>query len=161
VYHLELRQFPRRVHRFNLDGPQLGALLLPWAEEKLVELGEQKWSPAEATMTVLEGPEIPLETVSLARGWRLVQKDSKDVTERVLEEAKSQVAAASSAAGAQAAASGAQQAGETIALAMQLGALLGADASRLLEHWREVRARDGSLAPSEALRLAESELGTA
>jgi hypothetical protein len=161
VYHLELRQFPRRVHRFNLDGPQLGALLLPWAEEKIVELGEHKWSPAEATIKVLEGPAIPLETVSLARGWRQAEKGGEDVTERVLAEAKAQVTAAGSAAAAESAATGTRQANESIALAMQLGALLGADAPLLLERWKDVRARDSALTPSEALRLAEGELGTA
>jgi hypothetical protein len=155
MYHLELRQFPKRVHRFNLDGAELGEIVLPWVQEKLVELGEQKWSPHQATITILEGPAVPLEKMSLARGWRAAEHESEDVTERVLSEARAHVASLPQPAGPSA---GGGSDRDALGLAVQIGALLGPDATRLLDAWAQVRAREPGLSPSEALARAELEL---
>jgi hypothetical protein len=176
MYHLELRHFPKRVHRFNLDGREIGAILIPWVQDKIVEVGENKWSPYQTTITIFEGPEISLQEVSMARGWRSAQREGTDVTEQLLAEARghvAEVAAAAQGAGSGgggapgvAAPSGAPGSGgsdapagvDSIALAVQLGALLGPDATRLLEAWSAARARSPSLSPSAALALAEEEL---
>jgi hypothetical protein len=160
MYHLELRQFPKRVHRFNLEGAELGAIVLPWVQEKLVELGEQKWSPHQATITILEGPAVPLEKMSMARGWRAAEHDCEDVTERVLGEARTHMASLPAAEQAGASAGGGSDR-DALGLAVQIGALLGPDATRLLDAWAQVRAREPGLSPSEALAQAELELGGA
>jgi hypothetical protein len=179
VYHLELRQFPKRVQRFNLDGPAVGAIVLPWVQERVVELGEHKWSPHQATITILEGPEVPLDRVSLGRGWAAAERVSQDVTQRVLAEARH--ALATGAAGTGAAGTGAvagtgtpggEAAGlgeippapavaggaDALTVGVELAALLGGEPARLLAAWRAVAARSSGLAPSESLALAEREL---
>jgi hypothetical protein len=185
VYHLELRKFPKRVHRFNMSGPEIGAVLLEWVQERVLELGEQKWRPEETDITVLEGPEVPPREISMARGWRRAEREGRDVTEQVLAEAREHVrggdaparAAAERAVaepGARVAASvigggaepsvGSEAASvvgggaDSMALVLQLGSLLGQDAARLMDAWRAVRVREPDLAPSEALAAAEREL---
>src|SRR3989440_6236397 len=96
MYHLELRQFPHNLCRFNLTDRDLRALLAPWVLERPMELGERKWSPHQATLTVLEGPRLELQQLSMGRGWRAAQRQGEDVTARV-------IAAAGEALGAQAA----------------------------------------------------------
>jgi hypothetical protein len=88
VYHLELRQFPHNVCRFNLSEQELGAVVEPWAREQWVELGERKWSPHQARLTILEGPRIPVHQLSMGRGWRNAQRQCEDVSDRVLAAAK-------------------------------------------------------------------------
>jgi hypothetical protein len=169
MYHLELRKFPKRVRRFNMSGQEIGVVLLEWVRERVVELGEQKWRPEETEITVLEGPEVPVGEMSLARGWRRAEREGRDVTEQVLAEAREHssggdarepvtgdpaASAAASVIGGAEPATGA----DGMALAMQLGSLLGPDAARLMETWRAVRAREPDLTPSEALAAAEREL---
>jgi hypothetical protein len=84
VYHLELRHFPHNLCRFNLTEEGLHAVVKPWAREQWVELGERKWSPDQARLTILEGPRIPVQQLAMGRGWRNAQRQSEDVTERVL-----------------------------------------------------------------------------
>jgi hypothetical protein len=173
VYHLELRQFPKRVHSFNLGGEEIGAIVLAWVQDRMIELGENKWSPHTATITILEGPEIPLDELSLARGWSTAEREGKDVTARVLAEAREAVASGEAEAtlhppeaprpGADvrdgaSAAGGVQPGADPLAQGVQLASLLGGDAARLLEAWRSVAARSSGLAPSESLALAEREL---
>jgi hypothetical protein len=182
VYHLELRQFPKRVHRFNLDGPAVGAIVLPWVQEHVVELGEQKWSPHQAEITILEGPEVPLDRMSMGRGWGAAERVSEDVTQRVLAEARQAIAtgaagteaarppqapAPGTGAGTEEAPAGAGQAqpasaagggADPLTVGLELAALLGSEPSRLLAAWRSVAARSSGLAPSESLALAEREL---
>jgi hypothetical protein len=85
VYHVELRHFPRNVCRFNLSERELRATVLePWAADRPFELGELKWDPRHARLTVLKGPHLPPEQLSMGRGWRAAQRQSRDVTERLL-----------------------------------------------------------------------------
>ena len=84
VYHLELRKFPHTVCRYNQSEAQVRAVLVPWVNEEWFEEGEQKWNSNEATLTVLEGPELSMPELAMGRGWRNAQRRSEDVTERVL-----------------------------------------------------------------------------
>src|SRR6185312_14563689 len=85
VYHLELRQFPHNVCRFNISEAELREqVLLPWAQEKWIEFGERKWSPHQATLTVLRGPRIPFGQLTMGRGWRTAQRDGEEVTDELL-----------------------------------------------------------------------------
>jgi hypothetical protein len=162
MYHVELRQFPHNLNRFNLDERELRAIVLPWAREQVVELGERKWSPHQARLTVLEGPRLGVEQLSMGRGWRAAQRESDDVTERVLAAAAEAIAAAAAPpAGdlsAQSPPAAGLPVGDPFALGVQLASLLGPDPAGLLAAWREVTADAPGLPPSETLALAERRL---
>ncbi len=85
VYHVELRKFPHTACAFNLSEAELQQLVGPWSRAQWVELGERKWNPNEARLTVLEGPHLPVEELAMGRGWGNAQHQSEDVTERVLD----------------------------------------------------------------------------
>jgi hypothetical protein len=185
MYHVELRQFPHNMCRFNLTDAELRAIVEPWALEKVVDFGERKWSSQMARITILDGPQIPLQQLTMGRGWRAAQRQSKDVTERVLTAAREALAAAQSApgrpvaealgqAGGRGHAGARGQAGsaahaesanagalaDPLALGVQLASLLGEDPARLLAAWKAVAARSSGLAPSESLALAERQIGS-
>jgi hypothetical protein len=85
VYHVELRQFPHNMCRFNLSTDELRSTVLePWARDRWIELGERKWSPHQATLTVLEGPRIPFGQLTMGRGWRTAQREGREVTAELL-----------------------------------------------------------------------------
>jgi hypothetical protein len=164
MYHVELRQFPHNMSRFNLTDGELGAIVEPWARQQLVEFGERKWNPQQAKITILEGPHMPLEQLTMGRGWRAAQRNSEDVTDAVLAAAREAVAAATapapglaSSASSQPAAAAAALA-DPLALGVELASLLGEDPGRLLAVWREVAARSTGLSPSESLALAERDI---
>jgi hypothetical protein len=175
-YHIELRDFPRNLTRFNLTGPEVGPIALTWADDRMLTFGDEKWSPANASLTILEGPSIPIERLTMGRGWTIAQREGQDVTERVIAEAREQIrqAAAPSAAnghtGAQSvpdppalasatpAVPATPAAEDPLAVGVDLAGLLGPGAGSLLAAWRAVAARSTGLAPSESLALAEREL---
>lgn len=171
VYHLEIRKFPKALTRYNQTGAQIGAIVLQWVQGYVLDLDDQKWRPEEATITILEGPSIPLDQLSMGRGWRTAQRDGEDVTQRILAEARQALAdgsagaataqggvAASPPAAAAPAGTPPAATSDPLALGVELAGLLGADAVRLLAAWRGVASRTGGLAPSESLALAEREL---
>jgi hypothetical protein len=85
MYHLELRQFPHNFCRFNLTERELHEVILDaWAQDQWVEIGERKWNPHQATLMVLEGPQLPVEQLSMGRGWRNAVRQGKDITEQLL-----------------------------------------------------------------------------
>jgi hypothetical protein len=84
MYHVELRHFPHSAWRFNLSDQDLRAVVEPWIREQAVDFGERKWSPHLARLTILEGPKLEVQQISMGRGWRTAQRQSEDVTERVL-----------------------------------------------------------------------------
>jgi hypothetical protein len=180
VYHVELRQFPHKSNRFNLTGPELRATILDaWARGDWVEFGERKWSPHQATLTVLEGPEIPLAQLSMGRGWRNAERECKDVTEQLIaavRAASSGLLPAAESAAAVGAGSGlgsdlearlglgahedaaitpVRPTPDASRLADELLALLGDDPAQLLRAWRLALERHPDRAPSECLALAE------
>jgi hypothetical protein len=166
MYHVELHQFPHNMSRFNLTDVELDAIVQPWAREQLVEFGERKWSPQQARLTVLDGPRIPLEQLTMGRGWRAAQRQSEDVTEAVLAAAREALAApqppaplpdASPQPRTQEPAQAAPLA-DPLALGVQLASLLGEDPGGLLSAWKEVAARSSGLSPSESLALAERQM---
>ncbi|MEA2201761.1 MAG: hypothetical protein QOI89_2357 [Solirubrobacteraceae bacterium] len=154
MYHLELRQFPHNVCRFNLSEQQLLAVTAPWAREQVVDVGERKWSPHQARLTILEAPRLAVEELTMGRGWRTAERRGEDVTERMLAAAKA-AAPAQERPSPNAVAPGVA---DPLALGVQLASLLGKDAARLLDAWRAVVARSAGLTPSESLALAEREI---
>jgi hypothetical protein len=177
MFHLELRQSFHNFNHFNVSEPELRALVEPWVREQAIELGERKWSPHQAKLRILEGPHLPIEELSMGRGWRTAERESQDVTERVLAQARQALAAPPAASppapgpaessapapGPAHAAPAPGQAGalaDPLALGVQLAALLGDDPAGLLSAWRRVAARATGLTPSESLALAEREIGS-
>jgi hypothetical protein len=95
MYHLELRQFPHNLCRFNLSEEELQASVVqPWARERPVELEGRRWNPERARLTIVEGPRIPTEQLTMGRGWSIAQRHGEDVTARVLAAAKAPQGAA-------------------------------------------------------------------
>jgi hypothetical protein len=71
--------------RFNLSAQELRAVVLePWSQERWIEFGERKWSPHQATLTVIEGPHIPFGQLTMGRGWRTAERQGREVTEALL-----------------------------------------------------------------------------
>ena len=95
MYHIELRQFPHNLCRFNLSEHELRAIAERWAREQWVALGDRKWDPNQARLTILEGPEIGPEQLTMGRGWRAAQRGGSDVTASVLADARARLSGAS------------------------------------------------------------------
>jgi hypothetical protein len=100
MFHIELRQAPHHLHRFNLGEQELTATVLePWIRGALIEMGERIWDPSAASIVVLEGPEIPIGRLTMGRGWAVAQREGTNVTERVMAAAREAlIASAASAA---------------------------------------------------------------
>ncbi len=163
MFHLELRQFPHVAWRFNLSERELRAVAEPWVREQLVDLGERRWSPEKATLTILEGPELSVQQLSMGRGWRSAQRESENITERFLGYLRASAAApeAAAAAAGQPAGPVAPQVGapsDPLALGVQIATLLGGEPLALLEAWRAAAAGSPGSKPSETLAIAEGEL---
>jgi hypothetical protein len=88
VFHLELHKFPNNFARFNMSPEEMFAVAVPWARGEWIELGDRKWNPHEARLTILEGPRIPVDRLRVGRGWRIAQREAQDVTEQVLARAR-------------------------------------------------------------------------
>lgn len=171
VYHLELRQFPHNVCRFNVSEAELREkLLLPWAQERWVELGERKWSPHQATLTVLRGPRIPFGQLTMGRGWRAAQRSCQEVTEELLATARAELEGGERAAAvSESPAHPAAQAGEPAvptgerleedfaadSLGLELLAQLGNEPTPLRRAWELAAERNPGSSASSALALAE------
>jgi hypothetical protein len=162
VFHIELRQFPHNHARFNLSEGELRALVAPWVGEQWVELGERKWNCNQATLTIVEGPQLPVQKLSMGRGWRTAQREGEDVTERVLAAAKSEIEAAAQPPASPSVATSPPAdplMADPLGLGVQIASLLGPDATALLQAWRAAAAGAPGLAPSESLAMAEHQLG--
>jgi len=158
VYHLELRQFPHNACRFNLTEQELRPIVEPWVRERFVELEGRKWSPQQARLTILEGPRLGAEQLTMGRGWRAAQRASEDVTERILAAASTAMDAATRA---PSGSSGGSAPGvDQLAVGVQLASLLGDDPSRLLSAWQEAATASPELSPSQSLASAEQALGS-
>src|ERR1700683_4925206 len=85
---MQLRQFPNNICHVNMTERELLETVVEgWARGQWIEMGERKWNPHQAKLTVLEGPEIPVEQLSVGRGWPKAQREGEDVTERVVAQA--------------------------------------------------------------------------
>ena len=85
MFHVELRQFPHMARSFNLSEAELNAqVLAPWSRGEQVELGERKWAPDRAKLTIMEAPELRSDEIGMGRGWGNVTRKGEDVTERLL-----------------------------------------------------------------------------
>ena len=148
MFHIEVRQFPHSGRRFNMTPADVGHFLEAWVAGRPVALGERRWHPQQARLTILEGPELADHQLSIGRGWRAAQRDAADVTERLLGEAREAFAGAG--------ADTSRPPGPS-----ELTTLLGPQSETLLGAWRRAAERHPERSPSECLSLAEAELASA
>ncbi len=160
VYHIEMRQFPHNSCHFNMSEPELRAIAEPWSRQEWVELGEHKWNPHEAKLTILQGPEIPIGQLSMGRGWPRAEREGEDVTERMLAQCRSGGQQQAAATTGEPPAAPADVAGADGAGAGELSALLGEQPQALLEAWRHAAALYRNRTPSQTLALAEEAIGS-
>jgi hypothetical protein len=149
VYHLELRQFPHNFCHFNLAEQELRRTVLePWAGERWIELGERKWNPNQAKLTVIEGPRIAVDELSMGRGWRTAQREGRDVTAQLLQTAQ---------AGSQAPSPTPPPTADLLAdsLGLELLAQVGSEPAPLRRAWELAAARHPGGTASETLAVAE------
>jgi hypothetical protein len=91
VFHVEVRQFPNVARTFNLSEADLSdKVLVPWVRGQPVQIGDRKWEPAKAKLTILEGRELRSDEIGLGRGWANISRGAENVTERVLSAARAQ-----------------------------------------------------------------------
>jgi hypothetical protein len=169
VYHVELRQFPHSFCRFNLSEHELRETILsPWVRGEWVNVGERRWSPQQATLTVVESSPLAVQELAMGRGWRNAQRRGQDVIAELLARAwrdapkpPPEVAAASTAKPAPPARSvsvDAERKALVDALALELLGLLGDRPVPLARAWLLARERNPRCTPSECLALAEAAL---
>ena len=92
----------------------------------------------------------------MGRGWRAAERRSQEVTDRVLATAPPPAPPPPGPAPATAPAPAGPGLADPLAALVQIGALLGPEAPRLLDAWRVAAAGDPSLSPSQALAMAEA-----
>jgi hypothetical protein len=161
VFHIELRQFPHNVCRFNLSEQELRTLVGPWAREQWIELGGRKWSPHQARLTILDGPSLAVQELSMGRGWRNAQRRSEDVTDRMLAAAKAPPAHDGGSSPCQSEPStGPSQPPtdlplEADSVGLELLTMLGEAPASLSAVWQLARSRFPERLPSECLAVAE------
>lgn len=89
MFHVELRQFPSAGRAFNLSGDELQERILgPWLSGEAVEVNERRFSPEKAKLTIYEGRRLGPEEIGLGRGWANVTRSGREVTDRVLSQAR-------------------------------------------------------------------------
>jgi hypothetical protein len=153
TYHIELRQFPHNFCRFNLSDQQLRRIVERWVAGESVELGERKWDPHRAKLTILEGPRIPNGQLTMGRGWPVAQRESEDITRRVLAQPKGQRHPAELPA-----ADSPSAAGLADSLALEVLASLSDAPATLSDAWRLAAARSPRSSAGQSLALAEQAL---
>jgi hypothetical protein len=125
-----------------------------WTAGETIELGDRKWSPHRAKLTILEGPEIPISQLTMGRGWPIAQREGEDVTARVLAQTKQQERP-----GAGSRDRGSPPSGSLAdSLALEVLSLLADGPASPAEAWRLAAARSPESSAVESLALAEQAL---
>lgn len=133
MFHIELRQPPHSLHRFNLTEQELlRTVLQPWVRGTQFELGDRVWDPAASSIAVLEGPEIPIGSLTMGRGWAVAQRKAKDVTAKAIAKAR-ESATESAAAAAEAALASGGPAGAAVGATPMPAHIAQADAAVLAD----------------------------
>jgi hypothetical protein len=89
MYHLELRHFPHVARAFNLSRDELDARFVrPWVAGTIIEFDDRRWSPENTRLKILEGPQLRPDELGMGRGWASASKDSREVTDEVIAQAR-------------------------------------------------------------------------
>jgi hypothetical protein len=74
---------------FNLTEDELISRFLGrYVNGRLLDYGDREWEPKKLTLVVYEAPELRPDEIGLGRGWNNVIRAGADVTERMLDEAR-------------------------------------------------------------------------
>ncbi len=74
---------------FNLDRAELDArFVVPWLQGSMIDQDDRRWAPDKTKLKIMAGAAIQPGELGLGRGWGAVTKDSQDVTEAVIAEAR-------------------------------------------------------------------------
>lgn len=85
MYHVELKQSFHAARAFNLSEAELRAqILTDWSAGRTVRWAEQQFAPGKARLTIISGPELRPEEMSMGRGWQQAVRDGEDVTDQLL-----------------------------------------------------------------------------
>jgi hypothetical protein len=85
MFHVELRNPPHVARAFNLSEEALRDQVVDaWLRGEVVDLGDQKWAPERARLTIYEGPRLRPDEISMGRGWSNATRAGDDVTDRIL-----------------------------------------------------------------------------
>jgi hypothetical protein len=160
MFHIELRQAPHRLHRFNLDQRELQATVLaPWVRGTRIEIGERVWDPSTASILVLEGPEIPIGRLTMGRGWAVAQREGTEVTAQVIAAVRRELADAIVDAAPEQIAPASATADATVltdALGLELLRNIGETPMSLPAAWRIAAQRHPQLPAGAALDLTRN-----
>ncbi len=157
MYHVEFRESFHNLCHFNLDEGALGAIVKAWTTDPWVEIEGRKWNPDRAKLRIIEGPELPLDQLTMGRGWRAAERHGTDVSDRILGAATEAARAATQVAPEGGAGKGAVPDGalEADSLGLELLSLLADGPAPLYYAWRLAAKRFPDRSPGEALMLAE------
>lgn len=173
VYHVELRKFPHSFCRFNLSEQELRETILSsWARGDWVQAGDRRWSPQEATLAIIEGPQLAVAELAMGRGWRNARRRGQDVTAQLIADASRAAARPPSEPVADPVSGNAavpttpgtsavvrdERKALVDSLALELLRLLGDRPVPLAHAWLLARERHPDRTPSECLALAEAAL---
>jgi hypothetical protein len=89
MFHAEMRAGTHVVREFNLDERSLWLrYLAPLMDGKEFVREGHEWIPNKTRLTILEGPELRTDQISMGRGWPNAQRASTEVTGAVLTRAR-------------------------------------------------------------------------
>jgi len=81
-FHIEIRSGYQHARAFNLEADDLRErILVPYLNERRIELGDQVWRPEDSKLTILEGPHLEGPDLAFGGGWGNALRRSNDVTE--------------------------------------------------------------------------------
>jgi hypothetical protein len=94
MFHIELRQGIQSVRAFNMSEQQLSArFLAPLLADQEFTYEGHDWTPRKVRIRIFDGPELQTYQLGMGRGWQEVERKYADVTEAVLEAARSRATA--------------------------------------------------------------------
>lgn len=173
MFHIEVRERSHRLSRLNMTEQELAStVLVPWVRGERIELGERTWRPEEASIRIVEGPEIPIGAMTLGRGWPTAVREGREVTQALIAAAGRQFAAGAAPGGEPSgpppgggpsamAASAAAEAGLLAdSLGLELLRRLSDGAIGLHEIWKVSAERHPQLSASASLEIASRALAS-
>jgi hypothetical protein len=84
-FHVQIQRGFRVARAFNLSEQELHVRVLgPWRAGAPLSLGDRDWDPAEAELTILEGPELDPPQLAVGQGWSNAERSAQDATARLL-----------------------------------------------------------------------------
>ncbi len=88
MFHVEISSGFRHARVFNLTrGDVMEKVVQPWIEERVIEMGDREWEPAESSLRIFEGPRMETADLSFGQGWANAERASENVTRALIAQA--------------------------------------------------------------------------